>query len=416
MIAAEKITGGLVDAALAYAAKGLPVFPCKPSNKRPYTEHGFKDASTDPEQIRRWWAHYPNAMVGVPTGTVTGFWALDIDDPAAFEAACPVDLPSTRRCDTGKGYHLYFKCDAAAPVANKQRKQDGSWPIPDLPGAETRGEGGYVIVPPSIHPSGRRYQWHDDATAVHAPAVLLSLVRKQKTVPTKPKAVNSNFRERVTGGSPYGLAALKAECDAIRAANDGAQEGTLNAAALKIGSLVAGGELATQTARDALIEAGEAMENFNPRDPWTTLAIERKIDSAIEAGARDPRSAPAKAGVTLGDFRAYMIMHNYIYGPTGDFWPAASVNARIPPIPLLNRDGSPKIDKKGEPVTQRAADWLDQNRAVEMVTWIPGKPQVLEDKLVKDGGWYDREGCNVFNLYRPPREIEGNPAQAQRWL
>jgi hypothetical protein len=76
----EPVTGTkAISVALGYAARGWPVFPCNPLNKRPLTEHGFKDASTDPFQIRKWWGANPNAMIGVPTGAASGVWVLDID-------------------------------------------------------------------------------------------------------------------------------------------------------------------------------------------------------------------------------------------------------------------------------------------------------------------------------------------------
>ena len=75
----------------------------------------------------------------------------DVDDPARFEAGRNIALPTTRRGNTGKGYHLYFEWDPTAPVINAQRSAKG-WGIRGLPGADVRGQGGYVIVPPSIHP------------------------------------------------------------------------------------------------------------------------------------------------------------------------------------------------------------------------------------------------------------------------
>jgi hypothetical protein len=251
MSAAEKLSAELVDAALAYADKGLPVFPCNASNKRPLTEHGFEDATSDPEQIRLWWARWPNAMIGMPTGERSGFWALDVDDPAAFENACSIDLRATRRCDTGKGYHLLFRFDQADPVSNAQRHPKRGWPFAELPGAEARGEGGYVIVPPSIHPSGKRYSWHDEATVAHAPAKLLAIVRGKRAASNDAGPAPGNGSD-----TPYGLAALQAECQNIRTAAEGAQEAALNEAALKIGALVAGGELTHTTARSQLIAAG----------------------------------------------------------------------------------------------------------------------------------------------------------------
>jgi hypothetical protein len=70
-------------------------------------------------------------------------------------------------------------------------------------------------------------------------------------------------------------------------------------------------------------------------------------------------------GVSLSDFRAYMPTHSYIFLPTREKWPAASVNARIPPVPLLDEDGSPILDAKGNELVVAASAWLDKHQAVE---------------------------------------------------
>lgn len=98
--------------------------------------------------------------------------------------------------------------------------------------------------------------------------------------------------------------------------------------------------------------------------------------------------------VTAADFWAYLPQHVFIFVPTRETWPAASVNARIPPIDI----GAPK------PV--KPSVWLDQNQAVEQATWCPGMPMVIEDKLVSGDGWIERKGCRTFNLYRPPTPLE----------
>lgn len=282
----------LLEAALKYAER-LPVFPCHPETKKPLTPHGFKDATDNAETIRQWWTRWPDAMIGVPTGERTRFWVLDVDDPTAFEAV--FTPPETRRVDTGKGYHLYFKFDPDNPIGNAQRRKGKGWPFFALPGAETRGEGGYVIVPPSVHPTGRKYAWNGNAGTVEAPKELLALMRRDMTAKSK-----ENPKQRAIGeGSAYGLAALKAECESIRAAGEGEQESTLSESALKIGGLVKGGELEEAHARAALIEAGEAMTSHNPRDPWTREKIERKVRDRMAAG--EARSAPksSQAGETL---------------------------------------------------------------------------------------------------------------------
>jgi hypothetical protein len=69
----------LLDAALTYAAQGLPAFPCSPQNKRALTKHGFKDATKDPDQITKWWKQWPTAMIGVPMGAASGVFCVDLD-------------------------------------------------------------------------------------------------------------------------------------------------------------------------------------------------------------------------------------------------------------------------------------------------------------------------------------------------
>jgi hypothetical protein len=274
----------LGEAALNYAAKGLPVFPCNPATKRPFTAHGFESASNDAETVRAWWARHPDAMIGIPTGAASKTWVLDVDDPALFEAAC-FELPPTRRCETGKGYHLYFKHDPG--VRNSQvLVKDGKrrWPFAELPGVEVRGEGGYVIAPPSLHPTGRRYAWTADLPIADAPESLLRIVRKQG------RSANVGPTSDIQADTSWGLAALDGECANIASAGNGEQEGTLNGAALKIGAICAGGGLSLATARLRLIQAGLGMASHNPRDPWTPQAIVAKIERGLKDGAANPRT------------------------------------------------------------------------------------------------------------------------------
>lgn len=291
MASAHNENNHMLDAALALAEGGWPVFPCNPETKAPLTPAGFNDATVDPVLINRWWARNPGALIGVPTGGAIGAWVLDIDDPGAFEAACDIALPRTRCARTGKGYHLYFEWDPAAPIHNLQRTKKG-WPIPSLPGAEVRGDGGYVIVPPSIHPNGKPYVWDCIEEASEAPDELVARIknRKASVLPVADDALQPSTIEGED--KKYGLAALKRECDSVSTAGDGEQEATLNEAALKIGGLVAGGELSMRTAAAHLMAVGMTMPSFNPGSPWTPQAIEAKVKRGISQGMSSPRSAP----------------------------------------------------------------------------------------------------------------------------
>jgi hypothetical protein len=121
-------------------------------------------------------------------------------------------------------------------------------------------------------------------------------------------------------------------------------------------------------------------------------------------------------GVSLDDFHAYMPAHSYIYAPTSEPWPAASINARVPPIPLLDRYGKPELGKDGKQKMLPASTWLDQNRPVEQMTWAPGLPMLIRGRLIADGGWIERSGVTCFNLYRAPTIEPGNPDKAGPWL
>jgi Family of unknown function (DUF5906) len=122
-----------------------------------------------------------------------------------------------------------------------------------------------------------------------------------------------------------------------------------------------------------------------------------------------------KPDLKPSDFVAYMPMHNYIFKPTRETWPGSSVNARIPPVALFKKDGTPILNDKGKQKTLPASDWLDKNAAVEQATWAPGKPMLIPGKIISDGGWIDAPDCTLFNLYRPPT-IVPQSADVSLWL
>lgn len=155
----------LGEAALAYAHGGWPVFPlhgvwdrqctcnksdCSQSGKHPRTPHGFKDATTDPATIERWWAEWPDANIGVATGTLSALVVLDLDKPEAAEVLRQRGVNrETWRSATGRGEHWWFR-HPGFPIPNRSGL---------FPGVDVRGDGGYVVVPPSRHRSGTVYRW-----------------------------------------------------------------------------------------------------------------------------------------------------------------------------------------------------------------------------------------------------------------
>lgn len=120
--------------------------------------------------------------------------------------------------------------------------------------------------------------------------------------------------------------------------------------------------------------------------------------------------------LSLNDFYAYMPTHSYLFVPTRQTWAGSSVSSRIPPQVLIGHDGKPVLDDNGKPKTISAGTWLDRNRPVEQMTWAPGKPMIIEEQLISEGGWIEHNGVKCFNLYRPPTIIPGNADMAERWL
>lgn len=110
------------------------------------------------------------------------------------------------------------------------------------------------------------------------------------------------------------------------------------------------------------------------------------------------------------DLYAYMEEHKYIFIPTRALWPAASVNSRLPAKP------TGRLKENGKPEYKPASWWLDRDRPVEQMTWAPGLDMVVEDRLLREGGWVDRTGSRTFNLYQSPIIEDGNPADATRWI
>jgi uncharacterized protein DUF5906 len=121
-------------------------------------------------------------------------------------------------------------------------------------------------------------------------------------------------------------------------------------------------------------------------------------------GASDGNETLPSTGVSLEDFFAYMPQHSYVYIPTRTLWPAASVNSRIRPIPV------------GPDEEIAASTWLDQNRPIEQMSWAPGLPEVVEDRVIHEGGWREQKGVRCFNLYLGPTITPGDPAYAALWV
>ncbi len=238
----------MLAAALTLARKGHPVFPlyepagtgcscddprCEHVGKHPRCAHGFKDATTDEEQIREWWASWPNANIGMPTGQQAGILALDVDPRHhGVESFYRLQeehgrLPETAQNRTGGGgFHLFF----AYPSNGARIKSKNDF----RPGIDIKADGGFVVMPPSRHQDGRRYSLEVNAPLACLPDEYLTLIleAQAKGKSTEPKERGQKIRKgarndyltrmagslRRTGASPESLQAMllqvnKNDCD-----------------------------------------------------------------------------------------------------------------------------------------------------------------------------------------------------------
>lgn len=175
----------MLEYALYLASAGFAVFPCEPNSKKPATAHGCKDASRDPAQIRAWWTASPSANIAIATGAASNLLVLDADGANGLLALSELPLVPTLRVKTpgkidkatgrhaGVGFHLYYQAVPGVTVG-----VGGKNGLP--PHIDHRGEGGYVMAPPSVHPDGTGvYEWLEPLPIAPCPPELAARFAKK---------------------------------------------------------------------------------------------------------------------------------------------------------------------------------------------------------------------------------------------
>lgn len=177
----------LPDAALLLARYGVPVFPCVPGTKRPIVRGGFHEATTDVRQVEAWWRRWPDANLAVPTGAASGVDVVDVDRHperdglVGFRRARDAGLLagwSALVTTPSTGLHVYFPADAERP----QR----SWQAASAH-IDFRGDGGYVLVPPSrvTYPDGSSGKYALSAKGVAATLPVDAAALREFLVPSR---------------------------------------------------------------------------------------------------------------------------------------------------------------------------------------------------------------------------------------
>lgn len=182
----------MVDWALQYAGQGFAVFPlhsissgrctCKAKNgcdspgKHPRweaktLESGVKDATTDGKQIKKWWKKWSGANIGIATGRMSGIVVIDIDGELGAKSIKMLQrrcgkLPETLTSQTGNGAHIIYRSGG-----HGYKNRTGIYP-----GVDIRGDGGYIVAPPSVHIAGKRYRWSGNGALTDPPIYIRQLL------------------------------------------------------------------------------------------------------------------------------------------------------------------------------------------------------------------------------------------------
>ena len=295
--------------------RGFVVFPANPKTKQPLVKEWDKVASGDLEAMSDWWKQFPKAMVAAPMGFASGLWVLDLDAKqdeetgeiieledliAAIEEEIGERLPQTMVAETPRGgRHYYFKMPAdGREVRNRN---------PLMPNIDVRGEGGYVIVPPSLRADGTQYRWVHDVPPVEASEALLKLVLGGRTGNEDEKSLSAQLtdqaRQRGAFESSlaaedervrkYALSALDLECQSVARCSKGGRNKQLFVSAAALGSLVGAGVLSEASVHAMLQDAAYACGLVKDDG---LKAAQKTIRSGLDKGSAKPRD--------LSDIRA----------------------------------------------------------------------------------------------------------------
>ena len=385
--------GSLADWAELYAGRmGWAVFPLRPRTKEPATEHGCNDASKEPEAVRRMWdAAGDSCNIGLATGPRSGVFVFDVDAKAPKPAREGGDpgmtgpdaiaeleqrhgpLPPTRTVRTSNGgWHAYFAWPEGRTLRNRARiKVDGR-----RTGLDCRAEGGYVVLPPSIHPSGEQYAWGPVREVAQAPAWLLDLLdppQPQRVVPPVPVLSGDVSR--------FGSAALTSACQRIATAQKDHRHDTIFREAAAIGELVGGGVLSRGEAEAALCQAGESIGK-DAREVARTVrqALDRGEQNPRRPEPREQRQAPRRQADPWQEQEAQ---------PRGDVEPPVEEEGYLDALTVDDHteEGEEFEPVIGEPEPYRLTDVGNGARLVDrfggLVRWCGSLPG--EGTLVYDG-------------------------------
>ena len=322
-----------------------PVFACN-AEKQPVVATGYKAATRDMLAILEQFARPAAAMIGVPTGDASGLLVIDIDIKNGQNGQAWLDanadaLPSTRTHKTRSGgLHLVFRMPTGIDIRNSASRI--------APGVDVRGNGGYIIVPPSPG-----YSVADACEPADMPQWLIrACMRTEAPAPVhRPQERHERYTQ----------AAIDGEVLAVMRAPEGTRNDTLNKAAVKLGTLVAAGQLSRSAAEDELVRAGH-MAGLDARETAAT------VKSGLDFGIGHPRDMPA--------FNGARVHHEPSPPPDLDdpnYWKDVHADARS----VLSHEPAHPVDETTEGKQERAPQPFPATGiSLEEFTVIPPRERV----------------------------------------
>ena len=299
--------------ALDCCENGIAVLPCNSHTKAPLTVHGCLDATTDPSQIKQWWATSPHAMLGIATGKISGLFVLDVDthgDTNGYASLSALEaehekLPDTYQVETASGgRHYYFRYPENRTIKNSAGKVGK--------GLDIRGDGGYVIAAPSVREDGKSYRVYHDAEIEEAPEWLLKLAEKKETPSMSMGGFtfSDGVERAVDFPEQYKKSILENEIKTLADAPEGERNHTLFRVAANLYGYVAGGTFDEDEVYTAL--TGACYENGLMADK---TEVEHTIKSAKNAGVKSPKKIMKRKMETMEEFEMETMEQNGIMYP-----------------------------------------------------------------------------------------------------
>jgi hypothetical protein len=449
------------DAALSAHDAGISVIPIRSDGTKrpPFEWKAYQSDRPERALVETWFRNGQySGFAGIGGAVSGGLEILDFDDAATYqvfldtgEAIGLGDLLTWIRWGyeertPAEGTHLLYRCDAVGGNDKLARRLNPDGSVTVL--IETRAEGGYAILAPSngtTHPTGKPWRMVSggpstiSSVTAEERAMLFALARSFDEMPSEthheargeqatPDGVNrpgddfrakhatlDAFRDII---EPHGWVLTHRRGDVGYFRRPGKTEGWSASFGHNGGDwfyvwtssttfepergynpfstyahLNHGGDFA---------EAARSLGRQGYGEPSTRTQLVTRW-STNGASDHTKEQTESSDGLLLTDFASYLPERKYIYIPTGKVWEPAGINCAFPPI------GSGK-----EAIKQSSL--IDEGCPVHDLSWVPGKPQIIEGAFLDQGGWLPKAGARVYNSYRPPKATNGDPANADQWI